>query len=81
MQPYKKQPLPSHTFCPSLTCHGTSRYTKTLSYRPGSCTQLAELGLQTLAHLTASVIAPHIAFLLGGNKLDNHYKQEDYEDN
>lgn len=43
--------------------------------------QLAELGLQTLAHLTASVISPHTAFLFGGNKLDNHYKQEDYEDN
>lgn len=43
--------------------------------------QLADLGLQTLAHLIPSVISPHIAFLFGGNKLDNHYKQEDYEDN
>lgn len=43
--------------------------------------QLADLGLQTLAHLIPSVVSPHIAFLFGGNKLDNHYKQEDYEDN
>jgi len=42
--------------------------------------QLAELGLQTLADPTASVISPHIAFLFGGNKLDDHYMQKDYED-
>lgn len=77
----KMQPLPSDRFCLSLNCLGTSQYRKSLFHSPGSCTQPAELGLQTLTHLTASVVSPHITFLFGDNKLDDHYKQEDYEHN
>lgn len=74
------KPLPSDKFCFSFYCLGTSQYAKSPFHSPGSCTQLKD-GLTNLAHLTASVVSPHITLLFGGNKLDDHYKQEDYEHN